>query len=96
MFGNGYQTGTGIIMKRSRCQTCGNEIIIYSNPQGPQSGSYRVLRGGSWDNSARYLRSAGRNYFDPGYRGYVLGFRLVRTKAPSSLLPSEVKHETKD
>jgi len=49
------------------------------NPQGPNAGSYRVLRGGSWDYRPRYLRSAYRAYAGPGDRFYDLGFRLVRT-----------------
>jgi hypothetical protein len=67
-----------------------------TEPQGPQSGLARVLRGGCWYDGARYLRSAYRGGYVPGGRFSFLGFRLVRTKAPSSLLPSEVKHETKD
>ena len=42
------------------------------------SGSRRVLRGGSWHDSAGYVRSADR-ITSPGYRGVTLGFRLVRT-----------------
>ena len=43
------------------------------------SGSNRVLRGGSWSSSARYLRSAYRHDYHPGYGYYSIGFRLVRT-----------------
>ncbi len=49
------------------------------NPEGPESGSLRVLRGGSWDFSARYARSARRNHNIPDYRNYNYGFRVVRT-----------------
>jgi formylglycine-generating enzyme required for sulfatase activity len=48
------------------------------NPQGPQSGLARVIRGGSWYDGARFLRSAVRDFFDPGHRNFGLGFRLVR------------------
>jgi formylglycine-generating enzyme required for sulfatase activity len=48
------------------------------NPQGPQSGSFRVLRGGCWSINARYLRSAYRSNYGPGDRNLNLGFRLVR------------------
>lgn len=41
-------------------------------------GSYRVLRGGSWLNSAQSLRSGNRNNFSPGLRSNNVGFRLVR------------------
>lgn len=40
-------------------------------------GSYRVIRGGGWDDSARCCRSAGRSRYKPGDCSNVLGFRLV-------------------
>ena len=43
------------------------------------SGSYRVIRGGSWSNNARNLRSANRRYDIPAFRSSNVGFRLVRT-----------------
>ncbi|MBN2383984.1 formylglycine-generating enzyme family protein [bacterium] len=46
---------------------------------GPGSGSYRVRRGGCWNFSARYCRSAFRISYTPGFRNYYLGFRLART-----------------
>jgi len=39
--------------------------------------SARVLRGGSWFYSPRFLRSASRDRGDAGYRHYDLGFRLA-------------------
>ena len=39
----------------------------------------RVLRGGSWDNSPWWVRSANRFGNTPTDRGYFLGFRLART-----------------
>ena len=53
---------------------------IVTDPVGPQSGSSRVLRGGSWRLSARSCRSALRSRDPPGLRlrfGEV-GFRLLR------------------
>jgi len=43
------------------------------------SGSYRVIRGGSWYSYASYCRSANRSFLTPGYRYRLLGFRLLRT-----------------
>ena len=40
----------------------------------------RVLRGGAWSNSARYLRSAFRGGNSPRSRNTNFGFRLVRVK----------------
>jgi sulfatase modifying factor 1 len=49
------------------------------DPTGPTSGSFRVLRGGSWKlGNSRYARSAYRNWFDADYRHGNGGFRLVR------------------
>ena len=48
------------------------------DPSGPEGGSVRVVRGGSWRNYARYVRAASRSTFAPDYRDYFLGFRLAR------------------
>jgi serine/threonine-protein kinase len=48
------------------------------NPTGPATGSYRVVRGGGWNNGWSYVRAAHRYYVYPVYRGYVfVGFRCV-------------------
>ncbi len=49
-----------------------------TDPDGPSSGSYRVLRGGSWSQFARNCRSAYRNSGKPGAFADSIGFRLVR------------------
>jgi formylglycine-generating enzyme len=48
-----------------------------TNPQGPLSGSHRVLRGGSWLNDASNCRTAFRNSCIPSYSTDGIGFRLV-------------------
>lgn len=48
-----------------------------TDPTGPSSGSDRVLRGGSWASTAEVCRSAYRSSYDPTYRLYSHGFRLV-------------------
>ena len=47
------------------------------NPKGPNSGSGRVSRGGSWFSGARYCRVSLRLNYTPGDRGNDLGFRLA-------------------
>ena len=48
-----------------------------SNPAGPVTGSYRVIRGGGWYDSAEYCRSADRIIDTPDDRDGSVGFRLV-------------------
>jgi formylglycine-generating enzyme required for sulfatase activity len=48
-----------------------------SVPNGPDSGDDRVLRGGSFDFSARILRSANRGRFRPEFAYWNIGFRCV-------------------
>jgi formylglycine-generating enzyme required for sulfatase activity/mono/diheme cytochrome c family protein len=40
--------------------------------------SYRVLRGGSWNNITNYVRSSSRYYISPGYTRNTIGFRVAR------------------
>ncbi len=48
------------------------------NPQGPDSGTSRVLRGGSWVNFPFDLRTAGRYNGTPDGRMLNIGFRCAR------------------
>jgi formylglycine-generating enzyme required for sulfatase activity len=48
------------------------------NPPGAESGSLKVLRGGSWYGSALNLRSSDRSYDTPDNRDFNLGFRCAR------------------
>ncbi|MCA0235369.1 MAG: formylglycine-generating enzyme family protein [Bacteroidetes bacterium] len=47
-----------------------------------EQGSDRVLRGGSWFNSAQFCRSVNRSSFDPSFRPFIVGFRLVLSIPP--------------
>jgi formylglycine-generating enzyme required for sulfatase activity len=47
-----------------------------TDPTGAASGSFRVLRGGSWDRTGTQLRSAFRNYLGPSARYDAFGFRV--------------------
>ena len=47
------------------------------NPQGPSSGIYRVLRGGSWYSIPSALRAANRDYYGPTSASNRVGFRCV-------------------
>ncbi len=47
------------------------------NPTGPSTGSFRVVRGGSWRYIAQYCRSADRSNDAPTRRFNFIGFRLA-------------------
>jgi formylglycine-generating enzyme required for sulfatase activity len=49
-----------------------------NNPHGAVSGDVRVARGGSWNYSGQYLRSAYRVHYYPSSGLTNFGFRLVR------------------
>ena len=48
-----------------------------TDPTGPGSGSYRVLRGGSWNHGAVFFRVEHRSDTSPDDRGSRIGFRLA-------------------
>ena len=49
------------------------------NPQGPSSGSSKILRGGSWTNSADSVRVTHRREEDTDMRNSDSGFRCARS-----------------
>jgi formylglycine-generating enzyme required for sulfatase activity len=55
------------------------ENSAQQNPRGPESGTLRVYRGGSWGNAPRYCRAANRPGSTPTLRGNPVGFRLARS-----------------
>jgi formylglycine-generating enzyme required for sulfatase activity len=79
-YGEGYYASSitsspGVVVKPKEILS-GPKIVI-SDPKGAVEGTGRVLRGGSWGNDLRYLRSAHRNAYPPDYRNANTGFRLV-------------------
>ncbi|MBN2116749.1 MAG: SUMF1/EgtB/PvdO family nonheme iron enzyme [Anaerolineales bacterium] len=56
------------------------------NPQGPDSGERRVIRGGSWDTlHVERLTTTHRNWARPEYSSETLGFRCVHSYSGSEL-----------
>jgi formylglycine-generating enzyme required for sulfatase activity len=64
----------------------GDYVGSSTDPVGPDSGKYRVRRGGGYDVYARNLRAAVRAASSPDPGGADIGFRAART-IPSSLNP---------
>lgn len=48
-----------------------------NNPSGPESGDYRIMRGGSWQDNEKITRSTTRNYNIPRNSVSNLGFRCA-------------------
>lgn len=74
MLGNVWQwTADAYVNSYANAPTDGNVAVA------GEAGSYRVMRGGSWSDGARGLRSSDRGSGAPDVRYYAVGFRLVRT-----------------
>ena len=50
-----------------------------TDPFGPESGTTKILRGGSFQSPKNAIRNSFRYSTSPGYRDGQMGFRLVRT-----------------
>jgi formylglycine-generating enzyme required for sulfatase activity len=50
------------------------------NPMGPEDGSRRVSRGGSWRHQIKASRAAHRSSLPPNYAYTDYGFRVIRTR----------------
>ena len=53
-----------------------------TNPLGPDNGSERVLRGGAWDNSSKFLWASSRYSEQPESGNLTFGFRCARDYTP--------------
>jgi sulfatase modifying factor 1 len=49
------------------------------NPGGPETGTYRVMRGGSWFHDSSGLKNTDRGKGNPGCRYGFVGFRVCRS-----------------
>ena len=58
------------------------------NPKGPDTGSWRVIRGGAWIDNINRCTTTFRLQFYPGLKTSFIGFRLARTVESSSKKPS--------
>lgn len=53
-----------------------------TDPIGSETGSGRVIRGGSWNRDARFSRAAYRGWFAPDHGADNVGFRPIRSLLP--------------
>jgi len=50
--------------------------------EGPESGTDKVLRGGSWFEPSQEMRITNRSFAKPFSKSSYVGFRVVRRMAP--------------
>ena len=55
------------------------EVSPERNPQGPEEGQFKVLRGGSWSDLPKYLLTYGRFKLPPETRNSYTGFRCAKS-----------------
>lgn len=53
------------------------ERNLGTNPQGPQKGTVRVMRGGGWDSNRRHMQCVYRHCEKPAWRRLNTGFRVA-------------------
>ena len=51
---------------------------MVADPKGPESGTLKIIRGGSWYFGSTNARSAFRKTHEPELWGFSIGFRIVR------------------
>ncbi len=54
------------------------EITQTKNPQGPEEGYYKVIRGASWNRSGTYMLATFRTFYNKKVRFEFLGFRCAK------------------
>jgi len=64
------------------CEWCWDRNGLYSsgsanNPKGPDLELYRIVRGGSWQYIAIFMRCSFRGHNKPSLSDYCHGFRCV-------------------
>ena len=51
---------------------------VQDNPNGPPSGNFKTLRGGSYDYTSEYIRASYRDYYNPNDPSTDTGFRCAQ------------------
>jgi formylglycine-generating enzyme required for sulfatase activity len=54
------------------------------NPKGPETGQYKIIRGGAWSDPASRLTTFFRNWVRPNQRSANIGFRCVTSSPPAA------------
>jgi formylglycine-generating enzyme required for sulfatase activity len=54
-------------------------VSPFENPQGPENGEFKSVRGGSWFYFIRFMRVTYRDFAEPSTRSNIIGFRCAKT-----------------
>ena len=57
-------------------------VASRNNPQGPFTGTHKVLRGGTWYSNEEQIRITNRYYSLPEIKSFHIGFRCVKEAVP--------------
>jgi len=57
-------------------------VASRNNPQGPFTGTHKVLRGGTWYSNEEQIRITNRYYSLPEIKSFHIGFRCVQSALP--------------
>jgi formylglycine-generating enzyme required for sulfatase activity len=58
-----------------------------ANPKGPETGTVRVVRGGSWNLGAAHIRCYSRSAMAPSHHDISVGFRCAKDALPEPPAP---------
>ena len=78
-------------MSGSGARTSGQTISPRTSGRRGTASAPRVIRGGSWNSEARYVRAACRHVNEPAYRDNGLGVRFCEFGEPSVVSQAEGK-----
>ena len=73
MSGNVYEWTRSLLKRYPYDAAAGREDL--------KPGTARVVRGGAFYHSERFVRSASRDFYVPGYRNFSVGFRVVVSRS---------------
>jgi hypothetical protein len=59
---------------------------VTQDPSGPDDGSEKVYRGGSWSSKAFAIACAYREYAHPTEKSNTCGFRVLRIASPTAAI----------
>ena len=84
--GSGHANGAGLFdMSGNVLEWCWDWFADYKDEKGratgPESGSERVMRGGSWNSYTLFLSAGDRYSFDPNEYFNYFGFRIATSAA---------------